>query len=217
MDVGRTLRISWRVLQALAVVFAIAFLDYYLPAKDVVRIVGTDVKRMDVTSGGQVKEGTGQTFERTRDVRFINTVWPSGKPRVYRNEETDWDFPWYFKFDSGNLQATAQNLVSTANDPRWVLVTHYGWRVEILSMFPNVVGIKPVPSADYFSFPWFRTGFFILLAVGIYFVWRAWRRFKLRNIDPMMEEVEIAAAEAEHAAGGLRHRIARWFTGSGRR
>ena len=62
--------------------------------------------------------------------------------RVYRNEETDWGFPWYFKFDSGNLQAEAQSLVSSAEAPKWVLVTHYGWRIPMLSMFPNVVELK---------------------------------------------------------------------------
>ena len=67
------------------------FLHYNLPRTDVVRITGTDVKRID-------RKGEEQT-PRTRDVRYINTVTRSGKVRVFRNEDTGWGWPPYLKFD----------------------------------------------------------------------------------------------------------------------
>lgn len=99
------MRLVKYALLALLVLLVTVFLNFYLPSKDVVRIVGTDVKRMDVVNREFVVEGDGNTGRNTRDVRFVNAVWEDGKPRVYRNEETDWGFPWYFKFDSGNVQA----------------------------------------------------------------------------------------------------------------
>ena len=56
----------------------------------------------------------GDVRERTVDVRFIAAVRPNGKPFVYRNEDTGWIWPPYFKYDSSNLQAKATDLRSTA-------------------------------------------------------------------------------------------------------
>lgn len=171
-------RAVWAVGFALLGV-CLAFLDFYLPAKDVVRIVGTDVKRMDPgTEASPAGDGQGG---QTRDVRFINATDPDDDPRVYRNEETGWGFPWYLKFDSGNLQTEAQDLRSNRENPVWVVVTHYGWRVEIFSMFPNAVSIERSDGPDDFPVPWFRIVFFVLLLSGMVVLWVAWRRFKLRR------------------------------------
>ena len=169
------LRWAFRLLP-LAVV--VALLHFYLPGHDVVRIVGTEVNRMD--RGGQpvaTEDGQGTVTPTTRDVRFINTVRPNGEPSVYRNEDTDWGFPWYFKFSSGNLQAQAQDLISTKNDPEWVLVTHYGWRLEIFSMFPNAVEIDLAEGPDQTVIPWFNIVFLLVLLVLLFLIVRAWRRF----------------------------------------
>lgn len=211
MALGPILRILWRLFQFTLVVVVLGFLHFYLPSKDVVRIVGTDVKRMDARSGEFISEGSAAPAVFTRDVRFINSVWPGGSPSVYRNEETGWGFPWYFKFDSANVQARAQNLVSTAANPTWTVVTHYGWRIEILSMFPNAVRVEAAPSKDYFPIPWFRIAIFLLLLVGCYVLWRAYRRFRWRYIDPLLEDVEGAAAEAGEAAEGVRRRASGWY------
>lgn len=173
------------ILIAIALLVVAGFLHFYLPSKDVVRIVGTDVKRVDVSGGGQP-----ESAERTRDVRFVNAVWPDGRPRVYRNEETDWSFPWYFKFDSGNLQAEAQSLVSSAEAPKWVLVTHYGWRIPMLSMFPNVVELKQVASPQDSPLPWFNI---ILLLLLVFLVWQVWRfvaRFRAQRIEPLIDRLD---------------------------
>ncbi len=181
------------MLKLLPLVVAILFLHFYLPSKDVVRIVDTDVKRMDVTSRDSVTEGQGGTPARTRDVRFINTVWPGpdGGVRVYRNEETDWGFPWYFKFDSGNLQTEAQDLRSTKDNPIWVVMTHYGWRIEILSMFPNAVALERIDDPDYVPIPWFRIVFFVLSAAFALSLWYLWRWFVEVRWKPFMAELAI--------------------------
>ena len=178
-------------IRILLLLVALAFLDFYLPSKDVVRVVDTDVKRMNVVSRDFVEEDAVNTSFLTRDVRFINAVWPDGKPRVYRNEETGWGFPFYFKFDSGNLQTEAQDLRSTAEAPNWVVVTHYGWRIEIFSMFPNAVNVEQVASADHTPIPVFRIVFFFWAGIVILALWWAWRRFKERVWTPFMDKLAL--------------------------
>ena len=176
------------VLRLLPIVAVALFLWYYLPGHDVVRIVDTDVKRMDVKAGEQAQQGDVLN----RDVRFINAVWPNGSPRVYRNEETGWGFPWYMKFDSQNLQAKAQDLRSSEEEPTWVLVTHYGWRIEMFSMFPNALEIEEVesPAAEPLV-PWFNVVFIVALLIVVLIVWRLWRWFVERHWLPVMRRLEI--------------------------
>jgi hypothetical protein len=175
------------VLRALPIVVVALFLWYYLPGYDVVRIVDTDVKRMDVKAGQQAAKGDVLN----RDVRFINAVWPDGTPRVYRNEETGWGFPWYMKFDSQNLQAKAQDLRSTGEQPTWVLITHYGWRIEMFSAFPNALEIEEVAGPEAEPIPWFNIGFLVALAVVVLLIWGIWRWFVERHWLPVMRRLEI--------------------------
>ena len=178
--------IGW-VLRLLPLLVLAAFLHFYLPGHDIVRIVGTEVNRMDRSAvSGDQPDATLQPM--TRDVRFVNAVRPSGSPAVYRNEDTDWGFPWYFKFDSGNLQAQAQDLISTKDSPRWVVVTHYGWRIEIFSMFPNATDIEEAEGPDQTVIPWFTIVFLVLLVAALIALWVAWRRFLERlEIDSRFE------------------------------
>ncbi len=178
---SRSLKVVGWAVRLFVIGIILAFLHYYLPHKDVVRIVGTDVKRKDlVTQELKRQDSESSTGLYTRDVRYINTVWPNGVPRVYRNEETGWNFPWYFKFDSGNIQSKAQDLTSTQTDPRWAVVTYYGWRIEILSRFPNAVEIEPAPGPDHMAIPWFSVVFLLLLAGLAGYLWWLWRRFLAR-------------------------------------
>lgn len=66
-----------------------------------------------------------------RDVQFIQAIRANGKPMVYRNEDTGWRWPPYFKFDTATLQTQADDLRSTAEAPKWAVVTHYGWRKPV--------------------------------------------------------------------------------------
>lgn len=121
--------------------------------------------------------GSTETSEtvKNRDIRFINTVKPNEKPRVYRNEDTTWGWPPYFKFDSGDLQAEAQRL---KDGNQWVAVTHYGWRIQLISIYPNAIKIVPVSGPGVSYIPWVRIIAGILLVVTGLIVWRLWIRFR---------------------------------------
>ncbi|MDE0533933.1 MAG: DUF1523 family protein [Albidovulum sp.] len=167
-------RYGWRLLLLLLV---IALLDYTLPAKDAVKIVGTEVVRTDVGSGSIFWAGGGANADASgnRDVRFINSVRDSGAPRVYRNEDTGWGWPPYLKFDSGDLQADAQIM---ANTEKWVKVTHYGWRNTVLSIYPNAVSISEIEGPDALGYNWFRIVSLACLAVLALLAWRLWNRIR---------------------------------------
>ena len=146
------------------------FLNYYLPSHTIVKINDTDVKRMD--DDFDIKTLNPLT---SRDVRFISAETEDGKSHVYRNEDTGWDFPFYFKFDSADISAEAQKIKTRSPDS-WVLLTHYGWRIDILSMFPNVTEMKVIEDPHKIIIPWFNI-FVLLLIHGIpgYALWRLYR------------------------------------------
>ena len=137
-------------LTVLGVIFGIAvfmFLDYALPSRQTVRISDAYNRLTDI--GGNAifyaspDTGTVQNAQGQRDVRFINAVRANGKPYVYRNEDTGWIWPPYFKYDSSNLQAEATDFKSDVANPRWVSVTSYGWRISWLSIYPNAISMRP--------------------------------------------------------------------------
>ncbi len=168
------------VLSAVPIVLVAAFLHYYLPSNDVVRIVGSEVTREDTTRSGQKVDGapSGEGNVVTRDVRKIHAVWPSGQPRVYRNEDTSWGFPWYFKWDTSDLQAKASNFDSEEGDPVWVNVRHYGWRIPMFSMYPNAINITRVDGPNDQPTPYARIFFGIVGVVVFAGLWVVWRRLK---------------------------------------
>ena len=167
----------------------ILFAHYSLPGRDIVQIVGTDVTRKDIKTSS---ENSAQPI--TRDVRFINAAWPNGEPRVYRNEDTGWGWPPYFKFDSSNITAQAQAYAK--NDNLWVAVTHYGWRIELFSIYPNAVKIKLVDGPDTKLIPWFNIIFFILLALLAIYIFLKIRAFKRRVIDPVIDDIDTIIDDA---------------------
>jgi hypothetical protein len=171
----------------IAILLALALvLHYYLPSHDVVRIVDASPSSPIATDGA-----TPGASLRTRDVSLIQTLETDGRPRVYRNEDTGWSFPWYFKFDSENIQAKAKDLRSSATEPLWVVVKHYGWRIELFSLFPNAISIKEVSGPDQRIVPWFRIVFFGLLVVALLLLWRAWHVFLQRRWIPFLERLEL--------------------------
>lgn len=154
------------------------FLFHNLPRTAVVQISGTDMKRVDRESGKVVNKNVLDDQQanklKTYDVRYINSVARNGKTMVFRNEDTGWGWPPYFKFDSADLTAQAQAFASVPEKP-WVLVRYYGWRIRILSMFPNAVSLKAVGS-NYSHFPLFNIVFVSLLVVAVFIVWRKIRK-----------------------------------------
>ncbi len=190
------------------------FLHYTLPQQDIVRVVGTEVRRVDVNENSifwaQTDVGNNPTTV-NRDVRFIETIRDNGKPMVYRNEDTGWGWPPYFKLNSSNLQATTSDLVSTRNDPQWVVVRHYGWRNEFLSIFPNAVGVRAVDGPDVRLIPWLNIVLLVLLLVLILTIRAMWRQFRQRTVDPMVQDAGETWDRVDAYADEKRGRFGRWL------
>jgi len=178
-------------------------LNYYLPSRDVVRIVGTEVKRIDVKKGAPFwdRADIGTNDESTRDVRFINAAFPSGKTKVYRNEDTGWGFPPYFKFDSSDVTAKAQGLEN--QEDQWVAVRHYGWRIRLFSIFPNATSIKTVDGPNVRLIPWFNIVFIGLLLLLWFGAWRKIRAWKAKRIDPTLDKVGDSLGDAARDVGQI--------------
>lgn len=194
--------------------FVAAVLHYTLPHHDVVRITDTYEKRIDPGENSMfwsAHDVGADTTQASRDVFFIQTRKANGKVMVYRNQDTGWAWPPYFKINSSNLQAEAADLKSTSDNPTWVVMRHYGWRNEFLSIFPNAVKAKVVEGPDHRVINWFNIVFMTLFAALCWAVHVRWRRFRMRRIDPMLEDVE----DSLHATGDAIHdrsnRIRRWF------
>ena len=208
----------------------ILFLHYNLPQHDIVRVVGTEVTRVDKSddSLGIGKPDAGANRLETIDVRYINTKRPNGKAMVYRNQDTGWGWPPYFKFDTGNLMADAQDLALRSNngEENWVSVKHYGWRIEMFSLYPNAITIKEVDGPNARVIPLFNIVFLTILFAIFLWLWLRWRRFRKKRIDPVAEKIDAkvdAAAEKIDAAkdaaekefsessSGLRAFMRKWF------
>ena len=218
-------------LTVLGVIFGIAvflFLDYALPSRQTVRISDAYNRLTDIGANAvfyaSPDTGTVQNAQGQRDVRFINATRPNGKPYVYRNEDTGWIWPPYFKYDSSNLHAQATDLKSTAADPRWVNVTSYGWRISWLSIYPNAISVRPVAGPDDRPFNWPAQLILALIGAFLFLIWRMWNQFRERTIDPAVRSADEAwdrldaradaardhiASEASEAQG----RVRRWWNG----
>lgn len=179
-------------------VFAFAFLHYTLPQHDIVRIVGTENRRIDIGENSWFWAGpdVGTAASASRDVYFINAVFPDGGTMEYRNEDTGWAWPPYFKMDSSSTQTQAKDLISTSAAPIWVSVTHYGWRNQLFTIFPNAIAMRQVEGPDVTIIPWVNI---VLLTVflGLGLLVRAmWRQFHERMIEPAVIGMEESADSA---------------------
>ena len=118
MKTTKKLKIGFGVL---LIVILFLFFHYNLPRTSVVQISGTDTKRVDkaveveIVKGG--KDIAEKTTTQTEDVRFINSVSRKGKPMVFRNEDTGWGWPPYFKFNSADITAEAQAFETDQSKP----------------------------------------------------------------------------------------------------
>ena len=218
----RTVLVSLRVLLILLV---LGLLHYVLPQHDIARVTSTEIIRTDFTGFNRwfyAQADSGNAELSTRDLRLINTekkkTWLLGfmqrdksEVMVYRNEDSGWIWPPYFKFDSSDLQASAASQVSTASEPQWVVITHYGWRNRFFSIYPNAIGIRPVAGPDVSVVPWFNIGFFLFLIAGIVFLRAMWRQFRERSLDPMMDTAGDKYDEVSAGVNDRRSRLRRWL------
>jgi hypothetical protein len=192
-----------------------SFFHYTLPQHDVARITDTYEKRIDFGENSLfwASADTGNAVTSVnRDVFFIQTRLSNDNVMVYRNEDTGWGWPPYFKFDTTNLQAEASDLKSVAETPQWVVIKHYGWRNEFMSIFPNAISVTAVDGPDASKgIPFLNIFILILLAAVTYFIWVRWRRFRKARIDPTFEEIQDNWEAAGDAVEDGRGRAKRWF------
>lgn len=195
-------------------VLVASFFHYTLPQNDIVRIADTYEKRIDFGENSifWAKEDSGNaTGNVNRDVFFIQAFYENGRPMVYRNEDTSWGWPPYFKFDTANLQAEATDLKSTQEAPRWVAVKHYGWRNEFFSIYPNAVGVKPVEGPDVTMIPWLNIVILVVFAAFAWAIYVRWRRFRQARIDPVLEDMGDSLDAASDNLAEKRGRFSRWL------
>ena len=206
---------KWTV-RIVLLLFVAGFLHYTLPQHDIVRITNTYNRLTTVGTENSwayssPDSGTAEAAT-TRDNRFVDTAFPDGTVMVYSNEDTGWVWPPYFKYDSSNLQAEATNLKSDAVNPKWVVVTHYGWRLPILSIYPNAVAVREASGPDEQIIPWVNIVVLVLLLFIVIMIRRMWAQFWERTVEPAAANVEEAWDGVEHRAGGLWGRITGWFS-----
>ena len=161
--------------------------SYYLPRTELVHVTGTEIKRLDRD------QQDGSTV--TTDVRYVMTKRiDDGSAMVFRNEDTGWGWPPYFKFDSGDLAGEAMNIAKTSGDAT-VLVRYYGWRTNLFSWYPNIVSVQVV-EPDYDGVPIFNITFIVLSI--IVFALLGWYVRKLsRRVFKKKQETGEVEAEAE--------------------
>lgn len=212
--------VKWTV-WTLLILFVGGFLHYTLPQHDIVRIVGTYQERQDLGDWTRIFWASPDDQASTlvnRDVQFLQAVRENGRAVVYRNEDTGWSWPPYFKFDSASLQTETEDRKSTAEAPKWAVITHYGWRNELFSIFPNAVAIRPIDSPDETIIPWFNIFFFLFAAFLFFLLRRMWLQFRERTIDPVIadagevwDSVDARADAARASASGFFGRIGAWI------
>ena len=186
--------LKW-IIRVILLMLIFGFLHYTLPQHDIVRVTNTYEKRIDLGSNGLFWAGgthyaTGNLLN--RDVFFIETFTTNETPMIFRNEDTGWGWPPYFKFDTSNLQAKASDIISKAalGETQWIVVRHYGWRNEYFSIFPNAVSLRLATGPEERIIPWVKIGLFIVLFAVSWALWVRWVRFRTRQIDPVLEKWE---------------------------
>ncbi|MFT5869952.1 MAG: hypothetical protein ACI8TF_002065 [Paracoccaceae bacterium] len=191
----------------LIALFIGAFFQYTLPGREVVRVTGIEIIRQDFSGWNRIfyaQGDSGNVENINRDLRLINTVHPDGSVLVFRNEDTGFGWPPYFKLDSSDLHAEASSLQSTSAAPQWVAVTHYGWRSRLLTTYPNAVSIRAVSGPDVSFFPWFNLIILALIAAALFGLWRLWERFQDKVVDPAVDGTVVRFAKLKDWVRGRR-------------
>lgn len=192
----------------------VGFFHYTLPQHDIARVTDTYEKRIDFGENSifwAASDSGNATTTVNRDVFFIQAKYPNDRVMVYRNEDTGWGWPPYFKFDTSNLQAEAADLKSSADAPQWVMIKHYGWRNEFLSIFPNAVSVRAATGPDERIIPWLNIVILTLFAAVFWAIYVRWRRFRQARIDPVLEDIGEGYDAASDALADRRGRVGRWL------
>ncbi|MBR8461985.1 DUF1523 family protein [Campylobacter sp. faydin G-105] len=161
----KILSVSKRVIIVIAVLLhlmLLAVVNFITPHYEITKVNGVEVKRVD--KDGPITKANPADGP-TRDVYQINTQKPgSTDVMVYRNEDTRWSFPFYFKFGSADLQAMAQGF---ANSDSMVVVKYYGWRIVIFDEFRNALTIKEAVSPESEPLPVLSYVLYVLVFISL--------------------------------------------------
>lgn len=138
---------------------------YALPWGEVVVPTGTEVMRF--TNGvdeGSATTGAGPGAQ-SRDVRLFYARTPDGSGvRTYRNE----DAVFFLKFDSGTINSKIQSILldqARSKEELHVLAVSQGWRIDWLSMYPNLISLEVVP-AGHTHYQWRALSIIVLMLLG---------------------------------------------------
>jgi hypothetical protein len=186
-----------------------AFLHYTLPQRDIVRITETQLQLTEISGWSALfyaqSDSGAEGTSVQRDVRIISAVRPDNTPIDYRNEDTGlFGWPPYFKIDSQDVQTEAQDLRSTRDEPVWVAITHYGWRSNVFSSYPNALSIRRVDGPDVQLVPWVNIVILLGMVLVIFMAWRIWERFEDRVIEPFLDGVAVRWAKMKDWSAGRR-------------
>lgn len=158
----KALKLFFLAIVALFHLVLFATVNFVTPSYEITKVTGVEVKRVD--KDGPITKANPADGP-TRDVYFINTQNENGKIMVYRNEDTRWGFPFYFKFGSANLQAEAQAL---GNEGKNVQIKYYGWRLIMFDEFRNALSVKEVMQAESESMPILAYILYFLLVISLF-------------------------------------------------
>lgn len=151
------------IILAIHLCLAVA-VNFFMPSYADLNITGVEVKRVD--KDGPLSQSNPADGP-TRDVYYIYTRNPENqKVMVYKNEDTRFSFPFYFKFNSANTQALAQAM---SNDKSLAQVKYYGWRVTMFDKFPNVIKLTKIDSPSELSKPYISYILYVLVLLS--FIW----------------------------------------------
>lgn len=144
-----------------AVLFA--GINFVFPHYETTHVTGVEVKRVD--KDGPITKANPEDGP-TRDVYYIYTQRTGEtQPTVYRNEDTRWAFPFYFKFDSAVQQAHASGF---EQNQKMVEIKYYGWNMVMFNEFRNVISMEEV-TEDQGSHPILSWIFYALGVLTLFF------------------------------------------------
>jgi len=221
-------KVKWGFRIVVILIVAV-FLHYILPQRDIVKVTGVEQISSFQTSWplfyAQADQGT--VVQDTFSLRLIQTVrkrtWLFGlidrgeQTLVYRNQDTGWIWPPFFKFDSSDLQAEAAKMAQD-QPPGWAVMTHYGWRIIFITVYPNAISLRPIESPDVVLSPWVNIIILSFLGFVVFMLRRMWLQFWERTVDPAVANAEEAwdavdarADAARAQTQGFFGRIGAWF------
>ena len=88
-------------------------------------------------------------------------------------------------------------------NPTWAVIRHYGWRNELISIYPNAISVRPVAGPDVTIVPWLNIIILVSLAAIFWAVRVRWLRFWGKKVDPVLDAAGDKIDEGGHRLKGL--------------